>query len=166
MSDAPQQIVTFRVADALFAADVRVVERVLRYVSPAPVPNAAPWIAGVIDHQQRVLPVVSMRARLGLAEIPPLPTARILVLSLDEPPGSQAASEWIGAAVDAVLDVVTVQPADLAPPPPIFRGLAAGYLRSIVRRPEGLVMLLDTRALLTAPERLELRDVAEATSGV
>ncbi len=166
MSDAPHQIVTFRVADALFAADVRVVERVLRHAVPSPVPNAAPWITGVIDHQQRVLPVVSMRARLGLPEIASPPTARILVLALEETSESPGASEWIGAAVDAVLDVVTVQPADLSPPPPLFRGLAAGYLRAIIRRPEGLVMLLDTRALLTAPERLALHDVAEATSDV
>ena len=48
---APQvsQIVTFRLGDELFAADIFSVERVLRYTPPTPVPNVPAWIDGVID---------------------------------------------------------------------------------------------------------------------
>ena len=43
------QIVTFRLGDDHFAADIFAVERVLRYQPPTAVPNVPGWIEGVID---------------------------------------------------------------------------------------------------------------------
>ena len=58
---ATTQIVVFKLADDLFAADVYSVERVLRHVTPTAIPNVPPWIVGVIDYQQRVVPVIDLR---------------------------------------------------------------------------------------------------------
>ena len=60
------QIVTFRLGDELFAADIFSVERVLRYTPPTPVPNVPAWIEGVIDYQGRVVPVINLRERFEL----------------------------------------------------------------------------------------------------
>ena len=60
------QIVTFRLNDDLFAADIYAVERVLRYQQATPVPNVPEWIEGVIDYQGRVVPVINMRLRFEL----------------------------------------------------------------------------------------------------
>ena len=38
------QIVTFRLGDDLFAADIYAVERVLRWQEPTPIPNVHVWI--------------------------------------------------------------------------------------------------------------------------
>ena len=64
------QIVTFRLGDDLFAADINSVERVLRYKQPSPVPNVPEWIEGVIEYQKRVLPVVDLRARFSMERAP------------------------------------------------------------------------------------------------
>ena len=60
------QIVTFRLGDELFAADIFSVERVLRYTPPTPVPNVPAWIEGVIDYQGRVVSVINLRRRFEL----------------------------------------------------------------------------------------------------
>ena len=57
------KIVTFRLAEDLFAADIYSVERVLRYQTPTPVPNVPEWIDGVIDYQGRVVPLINLRRR-------------------------------------------------------------------------------------------------------
>lgn len=152
-TDAPplQQIVTFRLGDALFAADVFAVERVLRYVPPRPIPDVPAWIAGVVDYRGRVVPVLDLRARFELPAEPPRPGTRLLVLHAD--------GEWVGAIVDAVTEVAAVEAAEVQPPPPLFRGLAGEYLRGLVRRPAGLVVVLDTARLLGATERLALAQV-------
>jgi purine-binding chemotaxis protein CheW len=54
------QIVTFRLGDELFAADIFSVERVLRYTAPTSVPNVPEWIECVIDYQGRVVPVITL----------------------------------------------------------------------------------------------------------
>ena len=153
MTPEKTQIVTFKLGDDLFAADIFSVERVLRYREPTPVPNAPPWLEGVTEYQSRVVPVVNLRARFGLPHAPAVNETRMLVLTTE--------GTWVAAVVDSVLDVSTLDPARLAPPPPIFRGLAGEYLRGIVRRDERLVILLDVARLLTADERMTLLQATE-----
>lgn len=150
------QIVTFRLGDDLFAADIYSVERVLRYQEPTPIPNVPAWIEGVIEYQQRVVPVINLRKRFDLAATTVSNETRILVFVSHD--------EWIAAIVDAVLEVTSLEVSRISPPPTYFRGLAGEYLRGIVRRNERLVLFLDVARLLSTTERLTLEKVtAELT---
>jgi len=150
------QIVTFRINQDLFAADVRAIERVLRYQPATPVRNVPAWITGVLEYQKRVVPVIDLRARF---EMPPAATTnetRVLIFN--------AAGSWVAGVVDAVLDVSVLDRGRLEPPPPLFRGLAGEYLHGIVRRDSQLVMLLDADRILSATERLVLERLVESPS--
>jgi purine-binding chemotaxis protein CheW len=174
------QVVTFRVGDDEFAADIMSVERVLRYVQPTLVPNLPEWVEGVIEYEARVIPVIDLARRFGI-ERAGEPGAgqdggatarRVIVFAVD--------GEWVGAVVDSVLEVVVIPADRLSPPPAIFRGLAAEYLRGLVRRGEAgrapgvaaqggaLLIFLEVQRLLTATERLQLEramaDYEEAAS--
>jgi purine-binding chemotaxis protein CheW len=150
MNAEASKLVTFRLADDLFAADIFAVERVLRYQTPRTLPDVPGWIEGVIEYQQRVIPVVNLRRRFELAERAPAPDTRIVVLN--------ARGEWIGIVVDSVLEVSSVEAGMISPAPTFFRGLAGEYLKGIVRRGEGsrLVIVLDIEQLLTTTERIAL----------
>lgn len=150
------KIVTFRLAEDLFAADIYSVERVLRYQTPTPVPNVPEWIDGVIDYQGRVVPLINLRRRFELPAAALAAETRILVFN--------AGGEWVGGVVDAVLDVAPLEAGKLAPPPALFRGLAAEYLLGVVRRDQRLVIFLDVARLLTTSERLVLERAAEAAA--
>ena len=145
------QLLTFRVGDERFAADIFSVERVIRYTLPRPIPNVPAWLEGVLDYDSRVVPVIDLRARF---ELPPAPRerSRIMIVTL-------GADEWIGLVVDAVDDVTSVDAQWIAPPPPIFRGLARQYLRGLVRShgdESGVIVLLDLAQLLSTGERIVL----------
>ncbi|HEU4566140.1 MAG TPA: chemotaxis protein CheW, partial [Gemmatimonadaceae bacterium] len=141
-SASGHQLVTFRLDGDLFAADIFAVERVLRYQEPTAVPDVPSWIAGVMEYQGRIVPVIDLRARFELPASPPQIATRILIFVTE--------SDWVGAVVDSVMEVVTVPAAQVAPPPPLFRGLSAEYVRGIVRRDERLMVYLDVARLLTA----------------
>ena len=151
-STSARKIVTFRLGDDLFAADIHSVERVLRYQEPTTIPNVPDWIDGVIDYHQRVVPILNLRRRFELPAAPPAPETRILVFS--------AGGNWIAGIVDAVLDVSPLDDAALEPPPPLFRGLRSEFLKGIVRRDTRLVIFLDVERLLSTNDRVAL---AEAT---
>lgn len=154
------QVVTFRIGGDEFAADILAVERVLRWTQPTPVPNLPPWVDGVLEYQERVVPVIDLRRRFGLAAERTGSTAsRIIVFAVGD--------DWIGAVVDSVLEVLTLDAASVTPPPAMFRGLRADYLRGLVRRGGHIVIFLDVPSLLTATEQLELRQamVGERTHG-
>lgn len=155
-TDDHAQIVTFRLGDDLFAADINSVERVLRHQQPSPVPNVPEWIEGVIEYQKRVLPVVNLRTRFAMERGLVSGDTRILVFN--------GGGEFVAVTVDAVLEVAALDPAMLAPPPPLFRGLAGEYLRGIVRRGDRLVIFLDVDRLLSTTERLALESVASGSS--
>ena len=152
------QIVTFRIEQDLFAADVRAVERVLRPTAITPVRNMPPWISGVLEYQKRVVPVIDFRARFELPAAAPTNETRVLVFNVT--------GSWVAAVVDAVLDVSALEPGRLEAPPPLLRGLAADYLRGIVRRDGKLVMLLDADRLLSATERLALGELTETSDSM
>jgi purine-binding chemotaxis protein CheW len=147
-SSGSVRLVTFRLGDDLFAAPIEAVERVLSYQVPRTVPNLPPWIGGVVEYRDRIIPVVDLRRRFELPEKSTSPKMRLLVLS--------TGGEWAAVLVDAVLDVRSVQPGELVPPPPMFRGLSAEYLRGVLRRDDKLVIVLDSDRILTASERLVL----------
>jgi purine-binding chemotaxis protein CheW len=150
MNTEATKLVTFRLGDDLFAADIFAVERVLRYQEPRALPDVPGWIEGVIEYQRRVIPVVNLRRRFELAERAPASDTRIVVLS--------ARGDFIGIVVDSVVEVSTVEGGSVSPAPSFFRGLAGEYLKGIVRRGEGerLVIVLDVEQLLSATERIAL----------
>lgn len=151
-----RQLVTFRLGADHFAADIYAVERVLRYQQPTAIPNTPRWIEGVIDYQNQVVPVISLRRRLELEVVEAKLETRILIFNTSD--------GWIGAVVDAVLEVISVTPEQFAAPPRLFRGLSAEYLQGLVRREKGLVVCLDVTRLLTAEERIALQDAATESS--
>lgn len=151
-----RQLVTFEAAGELFAADIFAVERVLRYTPPRLLPNAAPWLRGVIAHGGETIPVVDLRERLGLPAAASAEDARILVMVVGE--------LRIGVIVDAVLAVRTVPTTALEAPPAIYRGLAREYLEGIVRQDEAIFVVLAAGHLLTTTERIEMERML-ATEG-
>ena len=155
MATTTLQIVTFRLGDELFAADIFAVERVLRYQEPTSIPNVPNWIEGVIEYQSRVVPVINLRRRFEMESAEPDNLTRILIFN--------SGGEWIAATVDAVLEVAALETRQLSPPPPLFRGLAGEYLRGVVKRADKLVIFLDVPRLLSTNERLSLQQMTGST---
>lgn len=143
------RLVTFRVGQHLFAAEIHAVQRVLRYEVPRALPDMPDWMEGVVDYQGTMVPVIDMRRRFGLPASTPGPQARLMVCA---PPGGLAAM-----LVDAVLDVKPILPSDLLDPPELFRGLAGEYLKARARREGHLVVVLDVDVLLASQAPLRFQ---------
>lgn len=162
------QVVTFRVGEDEFAADIMAVERVLRYMQPTVVPNLPEWVEGVIEYEGRVIPLIDLARRFEIERAADGDggsesggtTRRVIVFAVGD--------EWVGAVVDSVLEVVAIPEERLSPPPAIFRGLSAEYLRGLVRRADAkrgggapapdaaLLIYLEVGRLLSATERMAL----------
>jgi purine-binding chemotaxis protein CheW len=149
MSIVADKLVTFRLGEDLFAADIFSVERVLRYAAPTPVPDMPAYIEGVMDYQSRVVPVVNLRLRFEMPAAEAGNNTRILVLNVS--------GEWIGCVVDGVTEVAGFDRDAVAPPPKLFRGLAGEYLKGIIRRGDKLVIFLDVDQLLSTTDRIALQ---------
>ncbi len=136
--DDPAHFVGFRLGKQSYALPLSHVERALRMVDVTPVPEAPPWVAGVIDLHGRVIPVLDLRRRLGQPTKELHPDDRLLVV--------QAVERTMALMVDEVTEVLEVPGHQVEPPPdpvPKSRPLSA-----VIRRDEGLILVLDAVQLL------------------
>jgi purine-binding chemotaxis protein CheW len=141
------QLVTFKVGGQEFAFNIFQVERILRYETPSPLPNAPDYLEGVLQYQGGAVPLVDLRKRLGAAA-PLRDDTRTVILEFD---GGK-----LGVVVDAVSEVTQVPAATVTPPPGIVKGLAAEYITGLVVKNGRTIIVLNTNKLLTSKEKLAL----------
>jgi purine-binding chemotaxis protein CheW len=142
------QVVVFRVGGQEFAFNIFHVQRILRYEKPARLPKAPRFLEGVLQEQGAMVPVIDLRKRFELARAEVREETRTMVLEVD--------GAAVGAVVDAVLEVLRVGAAQIAPPPPVVRGLAAEYIQGLIGLSGRTIILLQTARLLTSTERIAL----------
>jgi len=147
------QVVVFRVGGQDFAFDIFNVQRILRHSAPAPLPKSPPFLEGVLAVQGAVVPVIDLRKRFELPGAELRDDTRIMILECEGAP--------IGAVVDSVVEVLRVGAAQISPPPPVVRGLAAEYVQGIISLSGRTIVLLHAARLLTSTERIALEAVRE-----
>ena len=141
------QLVVFRLGDAEFGFNIFQVERVLRHQAAQPLPNAPPFLEGLLPYGDGVVPVIDLRKRVG-APAPVSDETRIIIVELEQ--------GRIGVVVTAVREVLRVAAERVTPPPPLVRGLAAAYVSGIVRLEQRTVIALAASKILTSTERMAL----------
>lgn len=144
----PETWVTFELAGEVFALPVLRVEEVLRIAAITRVPHAPAPIRGITNLRGRVLAVVDLRVRLGLAPAPLEPQSRIVVVA--------SRDRSIGLLVDAARQVIRLLPSAVQPPPADVMTAHSDFLVGVYHLGEDLVILLDVDRVLWIPESLDL----------
>ncbi|HWK89380.1 MAG TPA: chemotaxis protein CheW [Longimicrobium sp.] len=148
------QLVTFRVGGQEFGLDVFSVQEILPWRGVTAVPRAPAFVEGVLDVRGAVVPVVDLRRRFELAQATHDDDTRIVLVEFG--------AERLGLVVDAVTEVLRVPETAISSPPAYIKGLAAEFVRGIVRLDERLVILVDMDRVLSSQERIALEQAALA----
>ena len=150
------QLVTFRIGPEEFGLGVFAVHEILRYAEPTPVPRAPEFVEGVIDVRGTLVPVVDMRRRFEVPDPRVNDETRIVLV--------EHGGERLGLVVVAVTEVLRAPETAVSEPPAYIRGLAAEFVRGIVRLESRLVVLIDIERILSSQERIALEQ-AELVPG-
>lgn len=136
--ESPAQFVGFRLDRQRYALSLDHVERALRMVAVTSMPEAPPWVAGMINLHGRVIPVVDLRQRFGQPSKEPHPDDRLLIV--------QTSERTMALMVDEVTEVLEVPAQQVEP----SAGLVpdARPLAAVIRRNGDLVLVLDAVQLL------------------
>jgi purine-binding chemotaxis protein CheW len=140
-SDSEEQVVVFELAGESYGVDIGRVQEIIRPPAITAVPRAPDYVEGVVNLRGRVIPVINLRNRFGLPEGERGRAARIVVLDVD--------GNTVGAAVDAVSEVLRVPSAAVEPPGATLSGPDTAHLRGIAKLEDRLVILLDLKQALS-----------------
>ena len=146
---------TFKLDGEEFAVDILKVQEIIRTVETTRVPNAPEFVDGVINLRGKVVPVIGLRKRFGLAPCEKDVQNRIVVVEVG---GSVA-----GLAVDSVSEVLRV-PEDTIEPAPKLVKVDRDYVSGVGKMQDRLLILLDVDRILSDAERAACGTVAEVAS--
>jgi len=146
------QLVTFRIGDEEFAVDILRVQEINRMLEVTRVPNAPEHIEGVINLRGKVIPIIDLRSRFGLAKKDKDKNTRIVVV--------EVSGKIVGFIVDAVREVLRIPKSITEPTPKIATSAAADYITAVGKLDDRLLILLDLDKVLSAQEKRGLEVAA------
>ncbi|MDE2406064.1 MAG: chemotaxis protein CheW [Sphingomonadales bacterium] len=148
------QAVVFCLGAEKFALPVAMVREILDCREASRLPGAPGWLLGLTDVRGTSVPVVDLRLRLGLDPAEATPASRVLVVDLPRDGG--AGDLVLGLLVDRVLDVSDFAAAAVEDVPGIGARWPANFIRAVMRREDGFVVLLDTDGVFADDDSVTL----------
>jgi purine-binding chemotaxis protein CheW len=147
-------LLRFDVADRRGALFVKDVAEVVRAMTITPLPSSPRVFEGIIDLRGSILPVVNLRSRLGVAERDLAVTDRFIV--------ARTSGRSIALRVDKADEVLSVANMEIDE---AIRSLGASdMLTGAARLRDGVILIFDVDAFLTATELEELDAALAAAS--
>jgi purine-binding chemotaxis protein CheW len=122
------------------------VVEVLRMVAATPLPDAPPWVSGVINLRGRVIPLVDLRSRLGAPGLEPDVSTPIVVVEAD--------GATVGLVVDEVVEVLALPSEAMTLPGPVTAASTA--VSGVARAGDRLILVLDWGRLCEGSADLRL----------
>ncbi|MBO9545842.1 chemotaxis protein CheW [Caulobacter sp.] len=153
---ADLQFVTLGLGAEVFAVPVSHVREILDYQAPFAIPEGPNYLMGLTDVRGRGTPTIDLRLKLGLPPVPPNGATRILVL--DVPLEDRVLS--LGLIADRVIEVVAFSEGQVEAAPDIGVPWRSEYIKGVVRRESGFVVIFDLARLLTSQDAAALSQAA------
>jgi len=146
---------SFKLGDETFAANVSKVLNILEMTKITKVPQAPPYMKGVINLRGSVLPVIDTRVKFGLTPTEFTTNTCILVLDIQ----IENESLHIGGLVDSVQEVLEIIPQQILPPPNIGNRYRSQFINGMFKLTDDeFIMLLDMDKVFNAEDLALLSD--------
>lgn len=145
-----QQFVTLGIEREVFGVPVEAVLEILDMQPVFRVPEAPVYVLGLIDLRGRSVPVLDLRTKLGLPQIPSTETTRILVLEVTV--GGRPLV--LGLVADRVFEVLALADQEIEPAPDIGVRWRSDYISGVGHRDASFVIIFDLPKLFSTEDLL------------
>ncbi len=154
-----RQYLTFGIDGETYAVPVSKVREVLEYMKPTKLPRTAEYLKGIINVRGSGIPVVDLRTRFGLPEIPVTKDTAVIVMEIA---GGEGRALVIGALTDEVHEVVDIDDEHKEAAPRFGTRIDSSFIHAIGKRGDAFVIILDIDKAFRSEETEELAAAAEA----
>ncbi|MFS0737419.1 chemotaxis protein CheW [Sphingomonas sp. 1P06PA] len=134
-----RQLITFQIADKLLGVDIMAIREIRAWTPTTTIPHAPSFVRGVVNLRGTVLPVIDLSERLGWGATDPTGRHVIIVLQIE--------AQLHGLIVDSVNDIVTIEEAEMQPPPELCHGSTGNFLEGLIAVEDRMAMVLHLRCM-------------------
>ncbi|MDB2136441.1 MULTISPECIES: chemotaxis protein CheW [Clostridium] len=135
------KIIIFELNGERYAADIKEVERILGYEEPTVLPEAPHFVKGVINHEEKILPIISLSNKFNIGEGTNYESKKIIVVKRKE--------KKFGIIVDNVYEVRDIDGGCVENSPEITNTSERRYISGLIKLKNNIVILLDLEKILS-----------------
>ncbi len=145
---AQSQFISFAIGDDQYGVDIMAVREIKGWSDITHLPKQPEYVRGVLNLRGAIVPIVDLRCRFGqgLTETTPLHIVIIV----------QIGGRQVGLIGDRVLDIVSVDAAQIQPVPRTSQGTTTDFLAGLVTHDNVMIALIDL------PNLLPVQDIGAA----
>ena len=134
------QYIVIRLGKEQYGIDIRNVDNIVRMQHITRVPKVPVYLKGVINLRGEVIPVMSIRLKMGLEEDVFTRATRIIILKLEQQGN-------VGIIVDEVKEVVTLETTDIEKMSYNKKDDKANFINGVGKHQGELISLLELSAV-------------------
>ena len=135
------QFIVIKLGDEQYGIDIKYIDNIVRMQHITRVPKVDAYLKGVINLRGEVIPVMSIRVKMGLEADVETKSSRIIILKLEQ-------QGTIGVIVDEVQEVVTLDNDQIEKIAYDSKEEKDSFLCGIGKCEGGLISLLDVNAVV------------------
>jgi purine-binding chemotaxis protein CheW len=139
-----REFLAFKLGAEEYGIDILRVQEIRSYEEPTRIANAPPFMKGVVNLRGVIVPIIDMRMKFNLEQANYDDFTVVIVLNIG--------SRVVGMVVDAVSDVITLQPAQLRQVPEFNSAIASDHILAIGAVENRMLILVDIEKLMTSAE--------------
>ncbi|MCP3875378.1 MAG: purine-binding chemotaxis protein CheW [Desulfobacteraceae bacterium] len=147
---------TFTLAEEEYGVGILKVKEIIGMMPITSVPRTPEFVKGVINLRGKVIPVMDLRLKFDMGEIPYTDRTCIIVVEID----SESGTVLIGIVVDAVSEVLNITEEEIEEAPTFGSKLDTDYILGMAKMEGNVKILLDIDRVLNQEEVAQLENVS------
>jgi purine-binding chemotaxis protein CheW len=141
------ELISFLIDDQEFCLDIMAVREIRGWTPATPLPHSPPFVRGVINLRGAVLPILDLKARLGLGESQPNARSAIIVVHIGR--------RLVGLLVDGVSEILAADTAAVQPTPNVGCDVVSRFVRGIIALEGRMISWVSVADILPEEEASE-----------
>ena len=135
------QYIKIEMGAETFGIDIGFVDNILRMQRITRVPNVPSYVKGVINLRGEIVPIINLRAKMGLEEIEDTKATRIIIIKMEQ-------VGKVGFIVDCVKEVVSISEEQVENMKYDSMDDTTHFVSAVGKEADSIISLLDLNAVV------------------
>lgn len=138
------QYLTLRLGGEEYAIDILRVQEIRSYEEPTSMVNSPSFVKGVVNLRGVIVPIVDLRMKLNIAKVEYTEFTVVIILNVK--------GTVVGAVVDGVSDVVTLDANTIKPAPQFESSIESRFIVGLANLGERMLIVMNIETLMSNSE--------------